>query len=325
MPSITTHHIFAKEVEKNLPKKIRETFREKNKIYETFAQSHDYLFYNLFHVKKAAHAREIGHYAHKHNTQGYFLEIIRYLLDNHLENNKQCVAYLYGSITHYVLDTTCHPFIFYKTGACNNDDPNTYKYRGLHTVMEKDIDALYYKKYTGKNYNLCNVTKEIIGKPKFKEELIRTINHAFKKTYKEENVANYFKQGIKEARFLYTFFINDRLGIKRFLYKGIDKITKHKFGYLSSYSTYNLNPNKDFLNLEHKKWNYPTKKEKISTESFDDLFQKSMKKATFLIKKIHKVLKKEEEISILYDIIEDLSYSNGLPLSEYTPMRYFEF
>ena len=181
MPSITTHYLFAKEIEKKLPQKIRNTFQEENHIYEIFAQSHDILFYNIFNFKNGKEIRSLGSYAHKHNTQEYLINIVKFIKEKHLEDNKQCVAYLYGSITHYILDTTCHPFIFYKTGACNSDDRNTYKYKGLHTKMEKDIDAIYYKKYKKKEYNLCNITKEIIRNPKFSKELKETINNTFLK------------------------------------------------------------------------------------------------------------------------------------------------
>ena len=324
MPSLTTHYLFAKEVEKKLPKKIRNTFQEENNIYEIFAQSHDLLFYNIFHLK-GKEIRALGSYAHKHDTQAYFINIIQYIKEKQLKNNQQCVAYLYGSILHYVLDTTCHPYIFYKTGACNRDDRNTYKYRGLHTKMEKEIDALYYKKYTNKEYNLCNITKDIIGKPKFNNELKETINFTFHKTYKKENMARNFEKGIKDARILYSIFINDRFGLKRAIYKLIDKLTKNKFGSLSSYSTHILNPDISYLNLEHKEWNYPTKKDRTSKESFDDLYQKCIKNATFLIQQVYNVLYNQEDIECLYDIIEDLSYSNGLPIKDYTPMRYFEF
>ena len=134
-----------------------------------------------------------------------------------------------------------------------------------------------------------------------------------------------FEKGIKDARILYSIFINDRFGLKRAIYKLIDKLTKNKFGSLSSYSTHILNPDISYLNLEHKEWNYPTKKDRTSKESFDDLFQKCIKNATFLIQQVYNVLYNQEDIECLYDIIEDLSYSNGLPIKDYTPMRYFEF
>ena len=46
MPSIVTHHIFAKEVKKQLPKNIQSKIN--NDIFYIFAQSFDNLFYYKF-------------------------------------------------------------------------------------------------------------------------------------------------------------------------------------------------------------------------------------------------------------------------------------
>ena len=107
--------MFSKEVLNKLSKEELNRLEDKLDIYHTFAQSHDYLFYYTFGKNKKK-INNFGHYAHRHNTQNYLINIIKEIQDKHEENNPELLAYLYGSITHYVLDTTCHPFIFYKTG-----------------------------------------------------------------------------------------------------------------------------------------------------------------------------------------------------------------
>ena len=49
------------------------------------------------------------------------------------------MAYLYGMLSHYVLDSTVHPFIIYKTGNFNKKNKETYKYNHLHNEMESYI------------------------------------------------------------------------------------------------------------------------------------------------------------------------------------------
>ena len=53
MPSITTHHMFSKELLKHLTKEELKRFDKELTIYHTFAQSHDYLFYYTFEIKNA--------------------------------------------------------------------------------------------------------------------------------------------------------------------------------------------------------------------------------------------------------------------------------
>ena len=53
MPALVTHHIFAEEVYKRLDKKIIDKIDKERIIYQTFSQSHDYLFYyNSLNIKK---------------------------------------------------------------------------------------------------------------------------------------------------------------------------------------------------------------------------------------------------------------------------------
>ena len=143
MPSITTHYLFAKEVFNHLNKKEQACIKDDLNIYYIFAQSHDFLFYYTFDIKNAKRIKELGHFAHHNYTQDYLINIVKYIKDNYLENNSQLLGYLYGSITHYSLDTSAHPYIFYKTGIYRKSNPASKNYRGQHTLMEKDLDALY--------------------------------------------------------------------------------------------------------------------------------------------------------------------------------------
>lgn len=324
MPSIITHHMFSKEVLNKLEKEDINSFKNKLDIYHTFAQSHDYLFYYAFGKNKKK-INDFGHYAHRHKTQDYLINIIKYIKNNKKENNQELLAFLYGSITHYVLDTTCHPFIFYKTGVYRKKEPDTRKYFGGHNKIEKDLDAYYYKKYTGKSYNLCNVTKEIIGKPIFSKLLIETLNEVYKKTYNKENIGNYYQKGVNNARVIYNIVINDRLGIKKLLYKLLDFIINKNQTYIATYSTYIKNPNISYLNLDNKEWNHPCLPNIKYNYSFEDLYEIALDKTIKIIKEINKVLFEDKKIEDILKYIPDLDYSTGLIIKESKQLRHFEF
>ena len=327
MPSLITHDIFAKEVYNNLPDKIKNTFKDEKLIYQTFAQSHDYLFYYKSpNIALSRKVYRIGKIGHRRNTQDYLLNIIRLIQEFHLQLYQPDIAYLFGAITHYVLDSTCHPFIFYKTGVYDPKKKikSQMKYKGLHALMERNIDAYYYKKYYKKEFKYCNVSKDIIGNPKLSIDLINLINMTYKKTYNEENVGIYYYKGIKNAKRIYSLFINDKHRIKYNLYNFIDKLTKNKFGYLHAFPTSNI-PNKDYLNLNHQKWNHPCIKEEIHTESFEDLYDLSIKKCTKIITEVYKVLYEKKDINSLKMVIPNVSYSTNLELDKNKPLKYFEF
>ena len=94
MPSLITHDIFAKEVYSLLPDRIKDTFKDEKLIYQTFAQSHDYLFYfkspNIGLTKKV---NKLGKIGHRRNTQDYIINIIKLIKEYHLQLYQPDIAY----------------------------------------------------------------------------------------------------------------------------------------------------------------------------------------------------------------------------------------
>jgi len=51
--------------------------------------------------------------AHEKNTDAFFLAMIDFIRENDLRENADAMAFLYGHIMHYALDTSTHPLIYY--------------------------------------------------------------------------------------------------------------------------------------------------------------------------------------------------------------------
>ena len=182
-----------------------------------------------------------------------------------------------------------------------------------------------YKQYFNKDYKYCNVSKDIIKNPIFDNRLKELIDKTFKDTYDKNNVSSYFIKGIKDAKLIHSVIINDRFGVKKFILRLIENFSFGRLRYISSYSTHINNPNYGFLNLEKKVWNHPVKKDLIYNYSFPELFNISLDKCLKIIKNVNKVLYEDKDINTLKKVIPNVSYSNGLLLEDYEPMRYFEY
>lgn len=321
MPQLITHNIFATEVYNKINNKIKKSIDSDISIYKMYAQSFDYFYYSF--SKKW---RKIGNRAHKKNVRKYFMNIINNIIDMNLENNSQALSYLYGSITHYVLDSNCHPLIFYKTGVFSkNDKKNTKKYMGLHGDFETNIDAFYYINTFKRSFHKVNTAKEFIPKIHPSNELKSLMNKTFFDTFNINNAFSKYYNSYKHARWLYPLFINDKHGIKKKIYKLYDKIIFFRNNNYEYYSTYIKHPNFDYLNIKHHKWCYPSDKTITSKESFIDLYNKSLEKACNLITLAHQVLNKEKNIKEFEKNIGNLSYVRGLDWKNSTYMKYFEF
>jgi hypothetical protein len=321
MPSITTHFIQSEEIYKKMSKEEKKHIKNNKTIYNIFAQSHDFLFYSLFNKK----IKSLGHYAHHHETQNYLLNIIKEIKTKKLENNPEIMAYLYGVITHYSMDTVCHPYIFYKTGVYRKHEKWTHKYRGEHNHIEKELDAFYYEKYFHKKYNRCNINKEIIKNPKFSNELIELISKVYKKTYNEDNIGNIYYKCIGMCKMINTLVVHDLIGIKKCIYMLIDLIARRRIGFITSYSNHIMKPKSSWLNEEHKEWNHPCYKDKKFTYSFDDLFKQSITKSLNIIKEVNKLLYEDGNLNSLKKLIPNDDYATGITCDDPHTLEYFEY
>ena len=298
MPAIVTHHLFADEIKNNLNLKV-------NDNYYIFAQSHDYLYFSL--SKKN---RILAHTAHIKNTQDYFLYMIKFIKDNNLKDNIDLISYLYGSLTHYILDSTLHPYIFYKSGL---DSTN-------HRIVEKNIDKLLYEIKTKKDFKKINIPKEIIVNNLFTEELNKCINYSYKKTYNVDNMSKRFTKSIKQARLLFKLTSYDKNGKKLKLFNLVDKLFKTNLSILST----QIQGNKEYLNEDHNEWNHPCFKDKIHNYSLIELYNQSLFKIEILIKYVNKYLNDELDMEDLKNYIPNISYTTGLKIEDNIKMKYFE-
>lgn len=318
MPSIVTHHLFAKDVYKNLQKNIQKKIDIDYLLL--FSQSFDNFFYYKFLTPwKGIDIRNFGEEAQKKKTKLYFKNILEEIETKHLENHKDIMGYLYGSICHYILDSTCHPFIFYYTGISKYK-----KYRGLHEKMEVNIDAQMFKKKTNKELYKEKATY-LLPLLTFKKELKNLLNEVFKKTFQKENIANIYEKSVKTGRFLIKYGVIDRTGLKKMIYKLKDYITpnsKRKYQYLSFHVT---KYNKEYLNELHEKWINPADNTIISNESFEELYEKALKETITIINTIDTYLTFKKNKKEVLQKIKDNSYITGLPLNLPQDLKYFKF
>lgn len=322
MPLITTHNYFAKDVFNNCTKKITNTFKEKKNLYELFAQGFDpFIFYEFFKIKK----HDLQEYCHYNNTDTFFLNFIKYIKINKLQKNPIVLASLYGHLTHYILDSTTHPYIIYKTGEYKKEKPETIKYNGLHNKMEMEIDAFLYKQKEKKPFKNFKIHKHLITKEKLDKELINLLNKTYKETFSIENGGNKYQKGCQYMYYAYKFLIVDQTGIKKFFYQLFDKMTPKKEGVYANYSSHINNSHTSIFNNEHHTWNNPFDKKIKSNESFFDLYNKALKECIALFEATHTFIQNKMTEEEYKKVLKDKSYATGLSWHIKKDMKYLEF
>ena len=135
MPTTYTHDLFGKMVYHRLDSEIQEKIKKYQTTYQIGLHGPDILFYvRPFHKNRF---NQMAHRLHREEAAGFF-ERGRELYQK--TGNEEILVYLLGFICHFMLDSTCHPYIseyMKKTGA-RHDEIETEFDRALMVRTGKD-------------------------------------------------------------------------------------------------------------------------------------------------------------------------------------------
>ena len=111
MPCIYAHNSFGKEVQKMLPKPLKNTIRRHPAAFRIGLQGPDFLFF--YHPLLKCKTNQLGYHQHSHAFDAFLAyeqPIIR-----KLGTDSAAYAYLLGYICHFALDSECHTYIIPKS------------------------------------------------------------------------------------------------------------------------------------------------------------------------------------------------------------------
>lgn len=326
MASSITHAYFILDVYDRLGLKSRELLVRHKELLKTTAQSMDVLFfYNLMNFKKGKEMRDFGEYFHRHRVYPFFETLIHYIKYNHFQYDPEVMSFLYGMLSHYVLDRTVHPYVIYRTGVYDKKNPSTYKYNQLHGEMESYFDnylvmvrenQLPWKKKCHQFY--CTVND-------FGPGLQEVMDFTYREVWGIENFHTYYLTAIKQMRVFSRVFRYDPYGWKRRFYQVVDAICpkcllrKEPLSYRMSMKSHAW-----FLNLEHQKWYHPCDKRTHSTKSLIELYTQALDETVEMIRSINQYLYYNKKVN-LKRIIGNCNYTTGKDCDRQKELKNFEF
>lgn len=325
MAGSLTHAYFANDLYKKFDNRL------KNKIIledlKTYSEGHDvFYFYRSINYKYMKFINLSGKVFHKEKTKDFFINMISYIIDNKIENDKQVMSFLYGMISHYCLDYNIHPYITYKSGIYKINHKETKKYKSKHSELETYIDCyIIYKKekILPEKFKMYNYFFNY-SHPKI--NILKLIDYTYNKTYNIENLSTVYFKSLKDMQFSYKHFRYDPLKLKKNLYNLIDYTNIIKSVKIRPISyTYTLTNNIDKLNLNNNKWNHSRYKNETYTSSVLDLYDNALEDALNIIEAVNKVIYNNKNISYLNKFFLNLSYLSGKPCDDKTKNKYFEF
>lgn len=122
MPTTYTHDAFGKKVYRQLPGQVQRVIRENSQLYLIGLHGPDILFY--YGLNKN-YVNQTGVRLHNQIAWDFFSRGIE---DVRQQEDEELLAYLLGFACHYMLDSTCHPYVY------------SIEKKVAHTVIEKEMD-----------------------------------------------------------------------------------------------------------------------------------------------------------------------------------------
>ena len=285
MPSYISHAIMGNELYKNLEEEKLLYIPIDKKELRSYTSTPDYALMSKRVIKNT----------HSTYTRLFFLNMISYIKENKLLENSNVLSLLYAHISHYFLDINTHPLINYLEDNCQ-----TNNILSNHTIIEGYIDSYLSQKILNKD--IKEIKPSYFTKVDFYDkDLIELINNIYGKVYNDYNMIDTYKS------------------VQR-LIKSLEILIKSKFiskQTLISFSNFhnfliNNNLTLDNLTNENKDIYIDLITGEYLTNSFLELYQKSIIMTLEAIYEVNRYLIEDKPISNLYKVFTDLSYNTGV-------------
>ena len=278
MPSYKTHSIHGEIVFSQLEERIPVDYE----AFKTFCMGPDAMLLTDYRTFD---------YQHSHHTSSYFLTLIHMIKANHLQYNSEVMAFLYGQIDHFVLDSHLHPMIYYMTEGL----PKKCSIHP-HGLVEMWLDDYVMEEY--------HRTKIDYYRKRFMEspELKRLVDSLYERVYSTKHASSKYNLGfistclfdrvVRHSRTRFFSFIMDKFKIGDITYQ---------HGYREVLP---------FLNSEKKVWFHP-ETEKRMIASFDELWNQSIVDSIDIMKDVNGYLYDDHRLRNPF-LLNDISYNTGL-------------
>ncbi|MUK90058.1 hypothetical protein GMD78_16930 [Ornithinibacillus sp. L9] len=290
MPNIWTHMLFCEDVVDSIGKNPFPTYEH---YMNLGAQGPDpFFYYNFWPWIKEDHIQDIGLLLHQRHCGAFLMDLIT----SAKSSIPEVQAYVFGFVTHHILDRNTHPYIHYRAGYEGNK----------HQKLEVCIDTLMMEKDKNIKTWKVPVYKEINVGPSLHEDIIELLHETIKKHYPmvEEETTYYIEKSYRDMK-LALRILSDPFGWKNALLASL----------ISSYSHRPIKDNVDYLNKDRTTWYHPATNQPC-TKSFIDLYEQGRIEAIEIGSTILKYWKDENVTEThLRELIGDISYDTGKPLN----------
>lgn len=160
MPAFFSHFLCGEESLKFIDKtEIKNTVDKHKNTFVLGTQGPDFFYFHRIHFwTDKGSLYYIGTLFHKEIISQFFELSLDYIMNRPDSEKEVLLAYLYGYVCHYALDTEAHPYVFYKTGFARKGEKSS-KFKIYHRKFEYAIDVLMCNLLRGRAPSSINASR----------------------------------------------------------------------------------------------------------------------------------------------------------------------
>ena len=284
MPGLITHYICADVCLGRLQdKNTKKILTDRRVMYNVGAQGPDVFFYYLPCLYRKSIYR-MGNTLHEKKTGAFFstaLTLLSGITDT--DARRAALAYLAGYLTHYALDASTHPYIYYKSGFKRKGDrTNPLRHSVNHRTFETNIDVLMLDMVSSEKPSDKKIWQFVSSSFKEAQTTAAMLSGALREVY-----------GMKLSdRQVYAAFrsmgaVNRLLqsngGKRKQVMAFIEDFTIKEYVISSLIHSQTADAALDFLNLKKQPWYFPWEDTTAHDSTFTDLFEIAVEQAVHMI------------------------------------------
>lgn len=284
MPAHITHSLFGAAV---LSSGICEPLKDGDSVcgyaldrtaFEWGLQGPDLLFFATLAGNKKL--PRYGNVMHGQETDRLFVALQQYAVSaKKTKGYKAVYSYILGFCCHYVLDKNSHPFVYYWQNEAQRKNPRLHS---VHNKLESDIDSAMSERRLQRSVREFRMTEAVMRDNSVCRPISKLYAYLFTELYQLPLSNDEVLLCFTGARRYFRLII-DRGG-RRHLAKAVDFIIRKKGAvfHMLRVTKYDAS----VMNDEHRHWVNLTRPEVTRKDSFEELFDDSVREAAELIGKI---------------------------------------
>lgn len=316
MPNIITHTLFAEEVQKLLD---NENFKLRRQLFAVGSNGPDFLFFHYVTPStcwKKTPLRKMGNELHSSHVNEFYAALLEAIRNQkNTELKEDMIAYGAGHLCHWALDSTAHPYIFYRTGRCISRSADR------HHRFESLIDAAMLKIRHGETIKTYNPAMEVCDLTESQMKAVVNAYYPVLKQIFDDDIRPYMiREALQNWKTMQQIF-HDPNGTKISALQKVEKV----FGLDNKFSGFGVPPvledNYDLLNLMHSQWRHPITGE-VFTESFLDLYEEALQKAVKAVELFLEAVEDPDAEEEFLGFLGNRNYDTGMDTDE--GMQYFD-